>query len=310
MDKTLIKRSRQPRLRLESIQGELWKNELLDVLNAGLEMTPEDRERILSSNERWKVAVSTRLREHVDAWLETGRSPSGIERAVDRSLEKALDVKNATLAYISRTPPTFTAKRDGLEMAMVGSAYRGLGSIISPPDYESLEGAYEHADSFLPALFLTPWRQRLAKCRRPTCGRYFFLSQPERLFKNGTFCKVCTRQRSIESGAIITGARRLEAEQTLYNLAGARFSAEILSNPLWTKSSAIKNRIAQYLTKQIEKDSTLGSVYLKGKREGVTAKWVAHSKNWNAIDAAAKKLHARGRETPKGRTTEALDAKS
>lgn len=287
---------RKSLLRVESVPVLLEEERFLNLLNFELDISARQGHRVFNSDEGmtqrdWDALVSNRIRHNIDSWLETGRTREGTETPLDRSLGKAPDVKRVLDDYNANNPPTLVAEGDGLVMTLGPPPYRNLGRIVSGYWGETPSSANDEADALLSSLFMASWRLKLARCRRPTCQRYFMLSKPKSTFKKGTFCKVCTRLRSIESGAIITGERRLEAAKTLYNLAGARFSKEILSNPQWTKSSAIKNRVAQYLTKQIGKSEILRSVYLNGNRKGVTAKWVAHSNNWRAINVAAKKAN-------------------
>jgi len=72
------------------------------------------------------------------------------------------------------------------------------------------------------------------------------------------------------------------------NSQGKWFAKQIRSTPYWYKQPELKGAIAEYLNQQIERSDLLRAVYLSGKREGVTGKWVARSENWKGIENALK----------------------
>ena len=142
----------------------------------------------------------------------------------------------------------------------------------------------DEADRLFAMLCSSGWLRKLAKCRRPECGRYLWLKHWKRTYKNGTFCPKCTRARIIESAKRNTLETRQEAENNLYGLVAARFGKRIVKNPEWRRDRKLREGIINFLNGRIRASNRLASVY----PHGITGKWLSWSKNQIGLEKATR----------------------
>ncbi len=147
--------------------------------------------------------------------------------------------------------------------------------------------AEDAAQRMFVAMLLSDWRLTIAQCCQ--CQIYFLLKHWNRTYRTGTRCPGCIKKRRQVSAGTITVQVRRQAEQQLYQLAARRFAKRILKTPAWQKQAIFKADIAEYLNLQIQKRRELQTIYYAGGRNGITGKWLAHSKNWNGIEQAIKR---------------------
>jgi hypothetical protein len=229
-------------------------------------------------------SVSEILRGWVDEWLDSGRDKTGAESPMWRSFKRAQKCGHAAVEYLRRARVGFLPDEGGLLLSFLEYKEPSTEPLRPLIDTRNEDYAREQLVFFL----LSQVRFMLAKCRKKDCGTYFLLRHWNRQYKGGTLCNSCKRSRSQDSAVKATAEVRKNAASQLHQLAAKRFSKRILSIPDWHKQPELKGAIAEYLNRQIERSESLRAVYLNGKREGVTGKWVARSENWNGIETALK----------------------
>ncbi len=248
--------------------------ELLTVLN----FKDESREGLM-----WRLnRISDRLRRWVDEWLDSGRGADGVECPANRNYEMARAVVAAIYKYSTRGKMHLLGTSDGLVL------WFDLQEEKTPPASKGLplEVYIETvASEKLVLLLNSDLSYKLAKCREPECGQYFVLKHWNRTYRGGTLCSSCQRARSLRSAAEATEDERDDALRQLHILAAKKFKGRILKSPEWHKDPALRNRIAQYLSEQIENSKSLTKIY----PDGVTGRWVARRTNWEKIESTAKK---------------------
>jgi hypothetical protein len=226
--------------------------------------------------------VSEILREWVDEWLESGRTPEGVEQPAARQFKEGDKIRLVVFEYSKRNRISLLGTSDGLKL--VFDCYEENNGRPRFLGVRNEDIAREKLVFFL----LSELRFKLAKCRKEDCGKYFALKHWKRTYKRGTFCSDCQRLRSLESAVKATSGDRIEAELMLCSLAAKRFSKQILRNPNWVKDGRLREGLVQYLNARIDHVDCLRAVYLSGPRNGVTGKWLSRAKNWKAIESIAK----------------------
>jgi len=229
-------------------------------------------------------SVSEIARGWVDEWLDSGRDKTGTEYPLWRSFKRAQNCALAARQHSQHGRVELMPYESGLELRFAE---------YDEPSTESLRPLLgtrdeDYAREQLVLFLLTGLRFMLAKCRKEECGTYFVLRHWNRKYKDGTLCDSCKRSRSQDSAVKATAEVRKDAASQLHQLVAKRFSKQIRRIPDWHKQPELKGAIAEYLNQQIERSESLRAVYLNGKREGVTGKWVARSENWNGIETALK----------------------
>ena len=90
--------------------------------------------------------------------------------------------------------------------------------------------------------------------------------------------------RSQQSAKAATARERSDVKLALQIGAAKRFSKQIKRNSLWYRDEALKGQIAEFLNSKFGDREVVRAAYPKR----ITGKWVANSKNWKPIEAAAK----------------------
>jgi len=239
------------------------------------------------------------LRRHIDEWIDTGVEKDGVEDPRTRNLTGAPNARSAIRRFNRARPVELTVTADGLSVSFLQTSQLptnagGLMQRVGLPE----QTAQDAADRFLALFFLSPEHEKLAKCRRVECGRYFELRRWNQIYKRGTFCPECTRARSLESAALHTSHARKVAERELYRLVAKRFSTRIAEDPKWQEKQSLKAAIIQYLLGRIESNEALKAVYRRGGRQGIGLKWLGWAKHQRGIESAVKEsTHAQSKRT-------------
>jgi hypothetical protein len=207
------------------------------------------------------------LRILVDEWLATGRNSDGTECPGSRNLTKTHKGIAAVRGFLGNNLARLEPSKNGLELVVFGGGDAG--------------------DQFT-RLMLSEWRHRLAKCR--ACCRYFELSHQNRVYERGTLCAGCMRKSSLQSAVSSTKTRREAAAKTLYRLAAEWVLKRAPGNPEWHADQKIKDKLAKHLNEQINRKPYLASIYNSGGRNGITAIWIARTKNLQGIKDAMRAL--------------------
>lgn len=224
-------------------------------------------------------SASEILRSWMDQWLASGKASDGDDPS-RRNFEDAQSVGVAAYEYSKRG-----------KIVLLGSG-ASLHPWIQPNDktrsgrLRPLLGPSpsDRASEQLVFFLLSPVRFRLAKCSNESCGTYFLLNQWNRLYKRGTFCEDCKRNRSQESAKAATAKDRKDVKLALQIGVAKRFGKQISRNPLWYRDENLKSKIAEFLNAKFGDRELVRAAYPKG----ITGKWVANAKNWKPIEEAAK----------------------
>lgn len=260
----------------------LDSEELLSVLNFKDGSAQEPKEGLLSRMNR----ISMRLRCWIDEWLDSGRSADGVECSRSRNYESAKAVGEAVYKYSTRGKMHLLGTRDGLELWF---DLQGEKAPLASEGFPLAIYIETVASEKLVLFLLSDLSYKLAKCREVGCGRYFFLKQWNRTYKNGTLCDKHQRTRNLKSAMKATAVERDNVKKELYRLTAQKFTKEITDAPGRPIDPALKEMIALYLNAEIRGSESLQAVY----REGVTGKWLANAKNWNPIVSCARQLNKR-----------------
>jgi hypothetical protein len=216
------------------------------------------------------------LRKYVDQYIETAREPGGVEIPAQRKFRE--DVV-ATIMQFDRPPLLYTPE--------------GLEIIFAPYGQSDSCGLFQLAEReaarFLFWLFVSDWRNTIAKCRNPNCGRYRQIRSPGYCYKRGTYCRGCS---SANSAAIITTTKWKNRHERRLHLA-AQILGEQQSKVARPRANPLKQNIVRY----VNHHSTDGTV--------ITAKWV--TRNLREIELRAKQLenqriNSHGNKTDEGAT--------
>ncbi len=261
----------------------LDRQEFLDTLNDGEEESLIRRPNVLRPDTAMSAAEL--LRRWVDEWLDSGRDGKGEETPQSRSLAEAPNAALAAFSYSTKGRMRLVAESGGklglwFEVYVSTSDSRKTASVPGPEDF---------AQQKLVFFLLSDLRNKLAKCRAESCGRYFVLKHSNRRYAKGTLCDECKRADSLRGAATITTSNRQEAQKSLYQFAGKKYTKSILADPRWHQNPRIRFQMIRYLNSRIERSEDLRSIYWSGSRKGLSGKWLAWSKNWQAIQAAARK---------------------
>jgi len=198
--------------RIQNVRGTLDREWFLDLLNDRLGSVRADRELTADSLpqlflEMEDAKASSRVRLCLDEWLDTGVEKTGAEDPRERDLTRAPNAQKAIRRFSRTRPVELTIEPDGLSVNFVPSqpvSARDLMQRVGRPE----QTAQDRSDRFVALFLLSPWRWKLAKCRRVQCGHYFELRQWNRSYERGTFCPKCTRIRSLESALESTKRKR------------------------------------------------------------------------------------------------------
>lgn len=208
-----------------------------------LPVTIARRESRLISN----ALLSAHLRTYIDAWLDTGRDPSGSESPQNRTLPLA--TTNPLYSYLKDHPASYSPTVDahGFRLIMARPNSRAKAN-------DFFQAQRLEAQRLLVGIMVADWRYRLCKCRYKLCGRYFMHSKPRPAYRNGTFC--CRNHQSRASGAAQTDLRRQNTKRDLIKRAGEWLVKKHATSD-WQSSRRLKDSLAAYLTSCIAGDPNL-----------------------------------------------------
>jgi hypothetical protein len=264
--------TRRPAEPLESVvfDHHLETDQFLELLNK-----PDDDD----------VYASVALRAWVDEWLNSGRTPEGVEDARERSF-------NFAPHNVGQAADDFT-KRWKIRLAPSSQRIK----LKVEPDPLFRHSHEDRATERLILFLLSDLRFKLAKCRIESCGQYFILNHWKRTYKRGTLCATCQRLRSLQSAAQSTAEARHRAEEKLYELAAKRFGRRLQSNDNWAQDAALNEQMIEYLNSEIKANAELSKVYPKD----ITKKWLGWEKNQMSIEAAVGGKDGESHGTQKAR---------
>ncbi|MGA2148179.1 MAG: hypothetical protein ABSH49_24790 [Bryobacteraceae bacterium] len=228
-----------------------------------------------ASSIRWEdlpQTLTARLRVFVDDWIDTGLTKEGAEDPRTRDLTRAPLACYAVQEFASQQKSWLQPAPGGLRLNLPGEGW------------EQLTDQVAKANRLFSLFLMCGWRSRLAKCRLPSCGRYFALNHWKRVYKRGPVCPTCTRIRSAQSAVLGTSKARKQAEGALYSLVARRFGRKTSRYVNWHQDPKFRSEIVDFLNKQIMRTDSLRRVY----RRPLTGKWLSWSKNRDGIENAAK----------------------
>jgi hypothetical protein len=170
-----------------------WKTKIDADVNVDADVRSE-YERLEVHIRMEQAETSTKLRQCIDEWLDTGVGSGGVEDPRNRDLTKAPNASRAIRRYSRSRPVRFEVAPRSVAVRFRGDQHTDL------MDFTGWNGPMNTPQSKADRLFatccLSGLHRRLAKCRRPECGRYFELKHWNRIYKRGTFCAKCNRTRS------------------------------------------------------------------------------------------------------------------
>jgi len=269
-----VNRGRTLNLEVEPLVQSLEVEPFLNFLNGDESSVPSVR--MMSVG---KPTEGDILRGWIDEWLESGKADDGDDPR-RRDFKKAKHVQGAAHEY---------SMRGKLQLLGVGNSLHLWIDEYEPPPKPGLRPLLapsneSYAKEQLVFFLLSELRHSLAKCQTKECGAYFQLKHWKRLYRHGTLCDTCKRNRSQQSAKAATARERSDVKLALQIGAAKRFSKQIKRNSLWYRDEALKGQIAEFLNAKFGDREVVRAAYPKG----ITGKWVANAKNWKPIEAAAK----------------------
>lgn len=216
-------------------------------------------------------AFDATLHRVFDQWIDSGKSGKGriVDAANERDVFKVPPGYPQSLSEVLRDWWTRNPLRVGLQrtsnVVILYPQEMNLSLVDTAP---ALAGRDLAVNSFVRVLDL-PYRQRLARCANPRCGRYFVYARtPQHPIKNGTFCKRCKHAGSVQR----TKASRSHRTDALIKLAA----------DYWPQYSEKKHRMphAKWIAKKMIETRI-------GRGISASGKWVTqHQKQ---IEAEVKR---------------------
>jgi hypothetical protein len=188
--------------------------------------------------------VATRLRMHVDEWIDTGVTPNVGEVPLKRDLAKAPGATKLLRDYVEQHPPTLPSSPKRLEFVfeMCHPAVAD-GSLAWARRFDLVSGAFEEAARLFAGLMLSEWGQRLCRCRYRACGQYFLKGRLRRApLVHGTFC-CAEHQRKASAGDCVRRSRDNQKRELIEQAAAILVRWRIAS-PQWKEDRDRKLRLA------------------------------------------------------------------
>ena len=212
--------------------------------------------------------IATKLRQHVDEWLETGWSESEGESPKHRSLVKAPLAMKVLQDYTSQQNPRLRFVRVPPEFVIEvePSGDRRHTSMISE-FLDSIDRVRRDVARLFFGLIISDWGPRLCKCRY--CGLYFVHPKPRQWYKHGTFCG--DHQMSWTATQHVKERRRL-FHSALLDIAAKELIKRRINGPDWQDDKPRKIQLANDISARVQKSgkAALRSVRLKVKLTWVT----------------------------------------
>lgn len=189
------------------------------------------------------------LRHFVDSWLNTGLRSDGSESPRERELRGTTFV--AFHRHLETSPPKvgFSLTSHRLSVTL-GALPKGPARPTDP-----FSGAHFDALRFFSAIVLGELKERLCKCRKVSCGRYFLIEKPRSTYRHGTFCS--REHQRLASALACTKDRRGKAKRILIDSAARQLLRWGISNPDWQRNVKRKRALAGKLELIISTDPNL-----------------------------------------------------
>jgi hypothetical protein len=191
--------------------------------------------------------LSKRLRNYVDAWMDTGLGADGFERPSSRTVPLRAHV--ALTQHLADYPPVCYFDPDRGWVISIGSTHgqpRGPGQLSPAVDAE--------AQRLLFVLVAGDLDGCLCKCRHSLCGRYYILAKPRTQYKTGTYCRL-EHQRSAKA-ALCMRQKRHFMKSRLVEIAATRLRQR-RAGPEWQADCASKLILRDHIRQVARKDNSL-----------------------------------------------------
>jgi hypothetical protein len=188
--------------------------------------------------------VATRLRMHVDEWIDTGVTPNGGEVPLKRDLVKAPGATKLLRDYVEQHRPTLPSSPGRLEFVfeMCHPAVAD-GSLDSARRFDLVSRAFEETARLFSGLMLSEWGQRLCRCRYVACGQYFLKKCLRHSpLVHGTFC-CAEHQRNASAGDCVRKSRANQRRE-LIEKAAALLVRWRIAGPQWQEDRNRKLKLA------------------------------------------------------------------
>lgn len=239
------------RLKIDA-EMDLDEGEILDLLNS----RPTDSSLVSEPLKTKRSAERTsdlhrNLRDRMDAWIETGRSPEGREQPAKRSVEQL-----ERQSYVNADADLDPLLRDwywyGSQVQLRAKLQSRSGSTLVTLNFGGEIRKHAEATTMMLKVLLSDFRFRIAKCRH--CNRYFVLPkvQPKKVYANGTFCT--TFHNRAWSATKRTFERRLECKNKRIEWAAARLVLEFHTKRAptdWWKDDALADKMVRAVNQQL-----------------------------------------------------------
>jgi hypothetical protein len=213
------------------------------------------------------------LCSQVDEWINTGRTSEGMEipanRSVDAPQEDLIvgEMRSEThpllrafclLESVLFTPMCL-GKDGGFEIG-----FAPYGALSEPADLDAF--VEEEAARFFVWFFASEWRHTIVKCRK--CGLYYFIRNPTRLYKRGTYCQ---RHSAAKSAQVITARKRREKRNLLLRLAREAYR-HLKDNKETPAGQLLNDEVTNWINKR-----TPTGMKSTSPKSPISSKWVTRN---------------------------------
>jgi hypothetical protein len=217
--------------------------------------------------------VATKLRQHVDEWLETGCRDDGGESPEGRSLIKAPRALEVLQDYTSKQNPRLRFLRKPHEFVVeVGSSEDGPQTSAISGFVDPIKRAWRDVARLFFGLITSDWGPRICKCRYSLCGLYFVHPKPRQWYKHGTFCgdhqMAWTATQHVKE-------RRDQVRSELLDIAATELMKGRIHGPQWQDDRPRKIQLANAVSARIRNN---GDAALRQVRLGVRLTWVTRNR--------------------------------
>lgn len=191
------------------------------------------------------------LRQRMDAWIETGRSPEGREQPAKRSVEK-LEEQTYHDGHGGLSPLLRDWYWYGSQVPPRAKLQSRSGSTLVALNFGDTNREPSEAATMMLKILLSDFRFRIAKCRY--CERYCALREirPKKAYANGTFCK--TAHNRAWSARKRTFDRRAECMDKQLEWAATKLVSALRSrrsNTPWWKDDALLDELVRAVNRQL-----------------------------------------------------------
>jgi hypothetical protein len=220
---------------------------------------------------RATIAFRQRLRQQVDQWIDSGRTPDGMEIPKDRRADVPQRYRHLGEPFDGTLLEPFMLLESEIQGNLRLGLHGGVEQVFAP--YDNVH-ACQHFSSipereaarFFIWFFASDWRHRVVKCRK--CGIYYLIKDPGRLYKRGTYCRSHSAAKSAE---VITAQKRQDKHRELIRLASSAYK-RLGSDQRGSDLRAFKQTIASRVNK-----ATPPSTRMISPKSPIGIKWITRN---------------------------------